>query len=73
MFKAALPFKILFRMGNSTSSSLGKSATAPVNQIQVSDVGDVGKHSPLWKKNCVLHIEMYFFSIQTNIGQQMDY
>jgi len=43
MFKAALSFKILFRMGNNTSSSLGKSATVPVNQIQVSDVGDIGE------------------------------
>jgi len=31
------------RMGNNTSSSLGKSATVPVNQIQVSDVGDIGE------------------------------
>lgn len=53
MFKAALPFEILFRMGNSTSSSA--SAPAPVNQIQVS-VGEVGKNFPLWKKNWVLHI-----------------
>lgn len=36
---------LCFRMGNSTSSSVGKSASTPVNQIQVSDGADGGRRT----------------------------